>query len=135
MTRETALIHLYKALNTPFDIQQSGLIFSDTASFSAPVFIAACQTLARRCEFFPRLHEILAACRAERDSRAQDDRRGWTRCPTCQDVGWLIHDCPGGSGRVCGRTDESYWSNTKPSYFVGVCHMRHTFTERCAHVR
>jgi hypothetical protein len=130
VTRFESLEALYYALNTKPDIDQANLYLNETADFSDPVFAAACRTLGRISTFFPKLSELIAACRLENKMLAEADPRMWFKCTACGDSGWVTEHCPGGTSRCCGRSEMPGWQDGK---YWGTCRVPHPFARRCGH--
>ena len=109
----------------------------------------ACVTIAQTAQWWPKPAEIIAQVEAlSRDEAirhrialeallapAQEaDPRTWVRCQNCADDGWVIHTCPGGAARTCGRPSKGHFvtdPGTKRSAYVGACQTAHPFAVRC----
>lgn len=62
------------------------------------------------------------------------DPSTWVRCQNCADEGWLLHSCPGGSARTCGRPSKGHFvtdPETKRTSYSGACRSTHLFAVRC----
>ena len=109
----------------------------------------ACALIARTALWWPKPAELIAQVEAlARDEAitrrmkleallpAADEANPstWVRCQNCADEGWLIHSCPGGAARTCGRPSKGHFvtdPDTKHSSYCGSCRAAHLFAVRC----
>ncbi len=109
----------------------------------------ACVTIARTAQWWPKPAELIAEVEALARDEAikrrialeallppaeEADHRTWVRCQNCADEGWVMHSCPGGAARTCGRTSKGQFvtdPDAKRSYYCGTCRSAHQFAVRC----
>ncbi len=91
--------------------------------------LAKCAQFARADELAERL-----AIETSLPVAREDDPRTWVRCQACNDNGYTIHECSGGSARTCGRPAKGHFvtdERTKRSYYQAACQQGHDYAVPC----
>jgi len=109
----------------------------------------ACVALAKTEIYWPKPVQILERA-SELELDEEFDRRAklraalpapdeanpatWVRCPNCQDETWIVHTCPGGASRTCGRPSKGHFvtdRDTKQTHYSAACRYPHPFAVPC----
>ena len=109
----------------------------------------ACVVIAQTAQWWPKPAEIIAQVEALARDEAirhrialeallpppqEADPGTWVHCQNCADEGWVMHSCPGGAARTCGRPSKGHFvtdPETKRTSYAGACRARHLFAVRC----
>lgn len=144
MTPRESLFHLATAVNhSGYDDAVRDLYLSEISGYDSRDVEAACKTLGRTSQWWPKLVELRTAIHEARTARVTvtrgaDSLAKTHACRLCGDAKWLLLDCSGPPARECGRGEKGRTivvqsgDGKKRDVYVGSCQYAHVYSKRCS---